>query len=239
MIRPAREKRAARGRDRSAARLHRRHPPHHRRLPLRRRRGNDHEGRADRPRAATLLGVGARDAAPAGARASSLLSPQGRRFTQERRDRIRRARAPGARVRALQGRGRAREPSTWSTRSCRSATSCSRAASPRRCAWSTRSLGCCRAWSARFDSVEGDSFHSGLLDAPYYTRPAEYHGWKVPDVLLSGNHAAIARRRRERVAARTLSAGDRTCSRAESSTPQSAEHLDRLRSRASDSRRRR
>ncbi len=48
-----------------------------------------------------------------------------------------------------------------------------------------------------FDSVESDSFHSGLLDASYYTRPAEYRGWTVPDVLLSGHHAEIARARRE------------------------------------------
>jgi tRNA (guanine37-N1)-methyltransferase len=55
-----------------------------------------------------------------------------------------------------------------------------------------------------FDSVEGDSFHSGLLDAGYYTRPAEYRGWRVPDVLLSGNHAAIARHRREESLRRTF-----------------------------------
>ena len=55
-----------------------------------------------------------------------------------------------------------------------------------------------------FDSVESDSFHSGLLDSPYYTRPAEYRGWKVPDVLLSGNHASIARHRRELALRRTL-----------------------------------
>lgn len=55
-----------------------------------------------------------------------------------------------------------------------------------------------------FDSVESDSFHSGLLDAPYYTRPAEYRGWKVPDVLLSGNHAAIARHRRQQALRRTF-----------------------------------
>jgi tRNA (guanine37-N1)-methyltransferase len=55
-----------------------------------------------------------------------------------------------------------------------------------------------------FDSVEGDSFHSGLLDAIYYTRPAEYRGWKVPDVLLSGNHAAIAKHRREESLRRTF-----------------------------------
>ena len=55
-----------------------------------------------------------------------------------------------------------------------------------------------------FDSVESDSFHSGILDAPYYTRPAEYRGWRIPDVLLSGNHAAIARYRREQALRRTL-----------------------------------
>ncbi len=55
-----------------------------------------------------------------------------------------------------------------------------------------------------FDSVEGDSFHSGLLDAPYYTRPAEYRGWRVPDVLLSGHHAEIARWRRREILRRTL-----------------------------------
>jgi tRNA (guanine37-N1)-methyltransferase len=55
-----------------------------------------------------------------------------------------------------------------------------------------------------FDSVESDSFHTGLLDAPYYTRPAEYRGWKVPDVLLSGNHAVIARHRREQALRRTF-----------------------------------
>jgi tRNA (guanine37-N1)-methyltransferase len=55
-----------------------------------------------------------------------------------------------------------------------------------------------------FDSVESDSFHSGLLDSTYYTRPAEYRGWTVPEVLLSGNHAAIARHRREEALRRTF-----------------------------------
>ncbi len=55
-----------------------------------------------------------------------------------------------------------------------------------------------------FDSVESDSFHSGLLDAPYYTRPADHEGWTVPDVLLSGNHAKIARWRREQSLRRTF-----------------------------------
>lgn len=56
----------------------------------------------------------------------------------------------------------------------------------------------------RFDSVESDSFHSGLLDCAYYTRPAEYRGWAVPDVLLSGHHGQIAKARREEVLRRTF-----------------------------------
>jgi tRNA (guanine37-N1)-methyltransferase len=54
-----------------------------------------------------------------------------------------------------------------------------------------------------FDSVESDSFHSGLLDSPYYTRPAEYRGWTVPEVLLSGHHGEIARYRRQQALRRT------------------------------------
>ncbi len=48
----------------------------------------------------------------------------------------------------------------------------------------------------KFSSVEADSFYNGLLDHPHYTRPAEYKGLKVPDVLLSGDHAEIAKWRR-------------------------------------------
>ncbi len=40
-------------------------------------------------------------------------------------------------------------------------------------------------------SAENDSFSDGLLDCPHYTRPAEFRGMKVPDVLLTGNHAEI------------------------------------------------
>jgi tRNA (guanine37-N1)-methyltransferase len=50
-----------------------------------------------------------------------------------------------------------------------------------------------------FDSAQGDSFHDeSLLGPPSYTRPAEYRGMRVPDVLLSGDHAAVARWRREK-----------------------------------------
>ena len=41
-------------------------------------------------------------------------------------------------------------------------------------------------------SAQNDSFAEGLLEGPHYTRPAEFRGWKIPDVLLSGNHGAIA-----------------------------------------------
>lgn len=55
----------------------------------------------------------------------------------------------------------------------------------------------------KFTSVESDSFYDGLLDYPHYTRPAEYKGIKVPDVLLSGNHAAIQKWRKEQSLERT------------------------------------
>jgi tRNA (guanine37-N1)-methyltransferase len=48
------------------------------------------------------------------------------------------------------------------------------------------------------DSAEEESFSDGLLEYPHYTRPAEWQGRAVPDVLLSGNHAAIAAWRRAR-----------------------------------------
>jgi tRNA (guanine37-N1)-methyltransferase len=53
-------------------------------------------------------------------------------------------------------------------------------------------------------SVAEDSFASGLLDYPHYTRPAEFAGLKVPDVLLSGHHADVRRWRKKTALARTL-----------------------------------
>jgi len=52
-------------------------------------------------------------------------------------------------------------------------------------------------------SVANDSFVEGLLDFPHYTRPADFRGMKVPDVLLSGHHAEIERWRREQQRLRT------------------------------------
>lgn len=46
-------------------------------------------------------------------------------------------------------------------------------------------------------SVQQDSFSAGILDHPHYTRPADFRGMNVPDVLLSGNHAEIEKWRRE------------------------------------------
>jgi tRNA (guanine37-N1)-methyltransferase len=54
------------------------------------------------------------------------------------------------------------------------------------------------------DSPLDDSHAHGLLEYPQYTRPAEYRGMEVPEVLLSGNHAEIARWRREQIIRRTL-----------------------------------
>jgi tRNA (guanine37-N1)-methyltransferase len=52
-------------------------------------------------------------------------------------------------------------------------------------------------------SAADDSFSHGLLEAPQYTRPAEFRGWKIPDILLSGDHAQIAAWRREQAMIRT------------------------------------
>ncbi|OKP92306.1 tRNA (guanosine(37)-N1)-methyltransferase TrmD [Paenibacillus sp. P3E] len=53
-------------------------------------------------------------------------------------------------------------------------------------------------------SAVTDSFSTGLLEYPHYTRPAEFRGWKVPDILLSGHHANIEVWRREQALQRTL-----------------------------------
>jgi tRNA (guanine37-N1)-methyltransferase len=52
-------------------------------------------------------------------------------------------------------------------------------------------------------SAVDDSFRAGLLETPQYTRPAEFRGWKIPEVLLSGNHAEIAKWRKEQALKRT------------------------------------
>jgi tRNA (guanine37-N1)-methyltransferase len=53
------------------------------------------------------------------------------------------------------------------------------------------------------ESAADDSFSGGLLEGPQYTRPSEFRGWKVPDVLLSGNHGEIAKWRKEQAKQRT------------------------------------
>ncbi len=54
------------------------------------------------------------------------------------------------------------------------------------------------------ESIAYESFESGLLDHPHYTRPAEFRGHKVPDVLTSGDHGAIERWRKEEAERRTI-----------------------------------
>jgi tRNA (guanine37-N1)-methyltransferase len=52
-------------------------------------------------------------------------------------------------------------------------------------------------------SAADDSFATELLEGPQYTRPVEFRGWKVPEILLSGNHAEIAKWRKEQAVKRT------------------------------------
>jgi tRNA (guanine37-N1)-methyltransferase len=54
------------------------------------------------------------------------------------------------------------------------------------------------------DGAMNDSHASGLLEYPHYTRPPEYRGWSVPEILLSGDHAKIEKWRREQSLRRTL-----------------------------------
>jgi tRNA (guanine37-N1)-methyltransferase len=53
------------------------------------------------------------------------------------------------------------------------------------------------------DSTGSESFRDGLLEEPVYTRPADFKGWQVPEVLLSGNHALVEEWRREQRIRRT------------------------------------
>ena len=55
----------------------------------------------------------------------------------------------------------------------------------------------------RIESADFDSFSNGLLEYPQYTKPREYRGYKVPDVLLNGNHAEIDKFRKEESLKRT------------------------------------
>ena len=52
--------------------------------------------------------------------------------------------------------------------------------------------------------AEDDSHSMGLLEYPHYTKPPEFRGWKIPDVLASGNHAKIEQWRREQALTRTF-----------------------------------
>ncbi|HZM24115.1 MAG TPA: tRNA (guanosine(37)-N1)-methyltransferase TrmD [Anaerolineales bacterium] len=54
------------------------------------------------------------------------------------------------------------------------------------------------------DGAQDDSHSMGLLEYPHYTRPPEFRGWSVPEVLLSGDHGKIERWRREQALLRTL-----------------------------------
>lgn len=74
------------------------------------------------------------------------------------------------------------------------------------------------------DSHRADSFSSGLLDYPEYTRPLEWEGETVPDVLRGGNHAAIATWRRQEAVARTLARRPDLLASADL-TPQDSAHL--------------
>jgi tRNA (guanine37-N1)-methyltransferase len=77
------------------------------------------------------------------------------------------------------------------------------------------------------ESTIDDSHTTGLLEYPQYTRPDTFRGWAVPEVLLSGNHAQIARWRREQAISRTLQRRPDLLDKAKLS-PEERELMDRL-----------
>jgi tRNA (guanine37-N1)-methyltransferase len=52
--------------------------------------------------------------------------------------------------------------------------------------------------------AEDDSHSMGLLEYPHYTKPSEYRGWKVPEILMSGDHGKVEKWRREQALTRTF-----------------------------------
>ncbi len=75
------------------------------------------------------------------------------------------------------------------------------------------------------ESAGEESFTDGLLEYPQYTRPAEYRGWHVPEVLRSGNHGEVARWRRVQALRRTLTRRPELVERRGGLTPEEVELL--------------
>ena len=178
-------------------------PSHGRRPALRRRAGDGDDGRA----AAGGIDAAKARQRDAGVRAAVLLmSPQGERLDDAAGERAGEAAGPGVARRALRGRRRApgrgavdREISIgdYVTLGRRVAGDGADRLPVRRLPGSLNDA----------ESAPQDSFSDGLLDWPHYTRPEEWKDARVPDVLLSGNHAAIARWRRKQALGRTWVAG--------------------------------
>ncbi|MGZ9222224.1 MAG: tRNA (guanosine(37)-N1)-methyltransferase TrmD [Anaerolineales bacterium] len=82
--------------------------------------------------------------------------------------------------------------------------------------------------------AEDDSHSMGLLEYPHYTRPPEFRGWKVPDVLLSGDHGKIEKWRREQALTRTFARRPDILEKAELSK-EDQKIVDRLKSENSSS----
>ena len=74
------------------------------------------------------------------------------------------------------------------------------------------------------DSSKDDSFSDGLLEYPQYTRPEEFRGMKVPDILLSGDHGKIAQWRRSQAIERTKNQRPYLLKESESSNEECPKH---------------
>ena len=90
-----------------------------------------------------------------------------------------------------------------STKKSRSATTCSPEASPAAVVLVDAVVRLQPGALGSAESTVEESFADGLLEYPQYTRPPEFRGWRVPDILLSGDHGAVHRWRREQQIERT------------------------------------
>lgn len=84
------------------------------------------------------------------------------------------------------------------------------------------------------NATENDSHASGLLEYPHYTRPEEFRGWKVPEILRSGHHANVRRWRRDQALKRTLERRPDLLTGIDLS-PEDQQYLDQIRKRNQES----
>ena len=189
---------------RAGVRGHPRAHPAHRRPGRRhavRRRGGNGAARGRDGRCATCSLRRSIQSSCASSRRVIALTPSGRMLDDDYVNRACGGVGTDAAVRPLRGLRRADRRALRQRDAVDRALRALRRRALRRWSYATRCCASCRAHSATTDSAVEESFSEALggePEYPHYTRPAEYRGWRVPEVLLSGHHERIGSWRRER-----------------------------------------